>query len=237
MCPNRLVSPDGTPPPPGSPRWSAGFCPSKQWSPRSAPTGLAPVERWLLHKQRLLPVSRPHRARPGGALASAPATAAPSVSPPPGSPRWSAGFCPSGAVPRPSFSGPQALAPPRPARWGRATLRVSPLVQKPPLHRDKLGGGGAQSGLDVSYCPRGMADCKGTVRTGAEGRRPISPKSALPQTSVSSDPVGLACCKPWRVRCGPVLPGADGAALGRLGSVALPRSVRTTRERGQPACD
>src|SRR6266498_3435298 len=177
-------------PPPGSPRWSAGFCTSSGCSQRFAPTGLAPVERRLLHQQRLLPAFRPHRARPGGAQASAPASNGLRVPPPPGSPRWSAGFCTSnGCSPRlaptglapverrllhqrggsppvfflspsprstetssvgagnaPRFpSGAETSAPPRQARWGRRALCVSPLVQKLPLHRDKLGGGGERS--------------------------------------------------------------------------------------------
>src|SRR6266542_1564079 len=113
------------------------------------PTGLAPVEHRLLHKQRLVSASRPHRARPGGAQASAPewsvrrplllssslrSTETSSVG------AGNAPRCPSGA---------EASAPPRQARWGRGTRRAAPLVQKPPLHRDKLGGGGAPAGLVV----------------------------------------------------------------------------------------
>src|SRR5437660_1645691 len=40
----------------------------------------------------------------------------------------------------------------RHARWGRGARRGSPLVQKPALHRDKLGGGGT--------APRGAAGAK-----------------------------------------------------------------------------
>src|SRR6266536_1813092 len=140
----------------------------------------------------MLSAFRPHRARPGGAQASAPAGRFPVhpflVPKPPlhrdklggggersAFPLWcrnprSTETSSVGAESALRFpSGAEAPAPPRQARWGRehsalplwcrsprstetssvgaGTLRISPLVQKPPLHRDKLGGGGAPSGL------------------------------------------------------------------------------------------
>src|SRR5205823_655267 len=50
-------------------------------------------------------------------------------------------------------SGAKASAPPGQARWGRDASGALLLVQKPSLHRDKLGGGGAQSGLAICLPP------------------------------------------------------------------------------------
>src|SRR6266542_2842704 len=82
--------------------------------------------------------------------------------PPPGLPRWSEGFCTRGETaptlflstsPRSTETSSvgagrstqpllaEASAPPRQARWGR-DAEPSRCLQKPPLHRDKLGGGG-----------------------------------------------------------------------------------------------
>src|SRR6266498_1798124 len=175
-------------PPPGSPRWSAGFCTSSGCSQRFAPTGLAPVERRLLHQQGLVPAFRPHRARPGGARASAPAgrfPARPFLVPKPPLHRDKLGgggqrsvfplWCRNprstetssvGAESALRFpSGAETPAPPRQARWGRRTLHVSPLVQKPPLHRDKLGGGSAQSGLERFTDELRTPDACGLVRS------------------------------------------------------------------------
>src|SRR5262249_51227920 len=70
-----------SPPPPGSPRWSVGFCTRKVEPPFFAPTELVSVERRLLHKQQSQRLHRPHRARPGGAQASCHCTAPRSYSP------------------------------------------------------------------------------------------------------------------------------------------------------------
>ncbi len=135
------------------------------------PTGLAPVEHRLLHKQRLVSASRPHRARPGGAQASAPewsvrrplllssslrSTETSSVG------AGNAPRCPSGA---------EASAPPRQARWGRGTRRAAPLVQKPPLHRDKLGGAETSSvgAGNAPRCPSG-AEASAPPRQARWGR-------------------------------------------------------------------
>ncbi len=117
----------------------------------------------------------PHRACPGGAEASAQERAAPLASPPPGLPRWSDGFC---------------------TREGR---RTAPLVQKPPLHRGKPGGGGERatrccSGAEAAAPPgqarwgRGMRSallllCRSRRSTGASpvGASLRQPSAKLPQ--------------------------------------------------------
>src|SRR5947207_1372916 len=94
----------------------------------AAPTGLAPVERRLLHQKRRTP----------------------GASPPPSLSRWGEGFCIRRVVP-PSLSCPQASAPPRQARWGLGPRRAALLVQKPSPHRDKLGGGGFWGAIQARH--------------------------------------------------------------------------------------
>src|SRR4051812_44352531 len=93
-------------------------------------------------------VSRPHRACPGGAMASAQATACAGPRP--------HRACPGGAkasAPEGRFATAPCLVqkPPlhRDKLGGGGARRASLLVQKPPLHRDKLGGGGTGRRLEI----------------------------------------------------------------------------------------
>src|SRR6266508_3589617 len=117
-----------------------------------------PLRDWMAHqpahagRQPARLASGPHRACPGGAGVCAPERGLPRRLPPPGWPRWSGGLRlrVGGAPHRPA--GAQASAPPGPARWGRRRGglpgggkegEAALLVQKPPLHRGKPGGGGS----------------------------------------------------------------------------------------------
>ena len=105
-------------PPPGSSRWSDGFCTSDGWRRVPSPPGLP---RWsgVLCTRRGRALGRPHRARPGGAEVFAPERGGRRSAPLYTSPR-STGASPVGAGEgraRPSCA--EAVAPPGRARWGR----------------------------------------------------------------------------------------------------------------------
>src|SRR5438067_2083969 len=91
------AGPDSAPPPPGLPRWSEGFC--------------------TRHGRSVL---RPHRACPGGAMASAPERRFPQgqAHASPGQARWEAAAVQAA-------SGAEAFAPPGQARWGRAPFKLA----------------------------------------------------------------------------------------------------------------
>src|SRR5262249_34674953 len=104
---------------------------------------LAPVERWFVHNKREPPVARPHRARPGGAEASAPVRhlhhADAQAPAPPGRARWGAGK--GGVLPFLCRNPRSTGASPAGTTDGAKHF----LVRKPSLHCGKPGGRAAAS--------------------------------------------------------------------------------------------
>src|SRR5262245_53568257 len=154
---------------------------------RPPPTGLVPVERRLLHKQRSQRLPRPHRARPGGASASAQGRSSPRSSPPPSLSRWSAGFCTSSS--RSAFTAPTGLAPVEPRL---------PVTAPPPDRIPRRCQQSRQTERSAAY-PRHTPDCSSTTALPAAATLP--PGSP---TSSESGPAGslrvrggvpsLCCC-------------------------------------------